>query len=80
MLITSAGVLVRTEVEQIREMGRATQGVTLISCDDGDFLTGVKRVVESDLDDSDVLDEIEDIAEIDNDEIQERDDDPEVEE
>lgn len=51
MLITSAGVLVRTEVEQIREMGRATQGVTLISCDDGDFLTGVKRVVESDLDD-----------------------------
>lgn len=80
MLITSAGVLVRTEVEQIREMGRATQGVTLISCDDGDFLTGVKRVVESDLDDSDVLDEIEDIAENDNDEIQERDDDPEVEE
>ncbi|MDO5666402.1 MAG: DNA gyrase subunit A [Alcaligenaceae bacterium] len=53
MLITSAGVLVRTEVEQIREMGRATQGVTLISCDEGDFLTGVKRVVESDLDESD---------------------------
>lgn len=59
MLITSAGVLVRTEVEQIREMGRSTQGVTLISCDDGDFLTGVKRVVESDLDDdSDESDEI----------------------
>lgn len=57
MLITSAGVLVRTEVEQIREMGRATQGVTLINCDEGDFLTGVKRVVESDLDEAD--DEIE---------------------
>ena len=53
MLITSAGVLVRTEVEQIREMGRATQGVTLINCDEGDLLTGVKRVVESDLDESD---------------------------
>ena len=50
MLITSAGVLVRTEVEQIREMGRATQGVTLINCDEDDFLTGIKRVVESDLD------------------------------
>ena len=59
MLITSAGVLVRTEVEQIREMGRSTQGVTLISCDDGDCLTGVKRVVESDLDDdSEESDEI----------------------
>ena len=53
MLITSAGVLVRTEVEQIREMGRATQGVTLINCDEGDLLTGVKRVVESDLAESD---------------------------
>ncbi|KGF29601.1 DNA gyrase subunit A [Oligella urethralis] len=57
MLITSAGVLVRTTVEQIREMGRATQGVTLINCDEGDFLTGVKRVVESDLDESESADE-----------------------
>lgn len=57
MLITSAGVLVRTTVEQIREMGRATQGVTLINCDEGDFLTGVKRVVESDLDESESAEE-----------------------
>ncbi len=35
MLITTAGVLIRTRVSEIREMGRATQGVTLISLDEG---------------------------------------------
>lgn len=52
MLITNSGVLVRTRVSEIREMGRATQGVTLISVDDGSRLTGVRRVVESDVDDA----------------------------
>jgi DNA gyrase subunit A len=51
MLITTGGVLVRTPVAGIREMGRATQGVTLISVDDGSMLSGVRRVVESDADD-----------------------------
>jgi len=51
MLITTGGVLVRTRVAEIREMGRATQGVTLISIDDGSMLSGVRRVVESDADD-----------------------------
>ncbi|MFM7011907.1 MAG: DNA gyrase subunit A [Betaproteobacteria bacterium] len=51
MLITTGGVLVRTRVAEIREMGRATQGVTLISVDDGCMLSGVRRVVESDADD-----------------------------
>lgn len=50
MLITTGGVLVRTRVAEIREMGRATQGVTLISVDDGSSLSGVRRVVESDAD------------------------------
>ncbi|HHU93596.1 MAG TPA: DNA gyrase subunit A [Alcaligenaceae bacterium] len=50
MLITNAGVLVRTRVEEIREMGRATQGVTLISVDDNTQLSGVYRVAESDVD------------------------------
>jgi DNA gyrase subunit A len=44
-------VLVRTRVAEIREMGRATQGVTLINVDDGSSLSGVRRVVESDADD-----------------------------
>src|SRR5690554_6045866 len=51
MLITTGGVLVRTRVSEIREMGRATQGVTLISVDDGSVLSGVRRVVETDIDD-----------------------------
>ncbi len=48
MLITDKGVLVRTRVAEIREMGRATQGVTLISLDDGDELSGLQRIVEND--------------------------------
>ncbi|HMM50134.1 MAG TPA: DNA gyrase subunit A [Burkholderiaceae bacterium] len=48
MLITTGGVLVRTRVAEIREMGRATQGVTLIAIDEGATLTGVQRVVERD--------------------------------
>ena len=50
MLITTGGVLVRTRVAEVREMGRATQGVTLISVDDGSMLSGIRRVVESDAD------------------------------
>ena len=48
MLITTGGVLVRTRVSEVRLMGRATQGVTLIAVDDGNRLSGVQRVVESD--------------------------------
>jgi DNA gyrase subunit A len=57
MLITDGGVLVRTRVSEIREMGRATQGVTLISVDDGSRLSGVRRVAERDADESDEADE-----------------------
>ena len=48
MLITDTGVLVRTRVAEIREMGRATQGVTLISLDEGAKLNGLQRIVEND--------------------------------
>ena len=51
MLITTGGVLVRTRVSEIREMGRATQGVTLISVDEGTWLSGLQRIVESDAED-----------------------------
>jgi DNA gyrase subunit A len=50
MLITTGGVLIRTRVAEIRGMGRATQGVTLISLDDGEKLAGVEKVVESESD------------------------------
>ncbi|MEO8060818.1 MAG: DNA gyrase C-terminal beta-propeller domain-containing protein, partial [Burkholderiales bacterium] len=48
MLITDKGVLVRTRVSEIRELGRATQGVTLIALDGGTQLSGVQRIVEND--------------------------------
>jgi len=50
MLITTGGVLIRTRVAEIREMGRATQGVTLIALDEGTKLAGLQRIVESDAD------------------------------
>lgn len=49
MLITTGGVLIRTRVAEIREMGRATQGVTLIAVEDGTKLSGLQRIVETDL-------------------------------
>ena len=48
MLITDTGVLVRTRVTEIRELGRATQGVTLINLDQGAKLGGLQRIVEND--------------------------------
>jgi DNA gyrase subunit A len=47
MLITTGGVLIRTRVSEIRGMGRATQGVTLISLDAGEKLAGLEKVAES---------------------------------
>ena len=46
MLISTGGVLIRTQVRQIRAMGRSTQGVTLITLDDGTKLAGIEKVVE----------------------------------
>jgi DNA gyrase subunit A len=53
MLITDRGVLVRTRVSEIRELGRATQGVTLISLDEGSKLSGLQRIVENDANQAD---------------------------
>ena len=48
MMITDKGVIVRTRVSEIRELGRATQGVTLIALDEGTKLSGLQRIVEND--------------------------------
>ena len=59
MLITTGGVLIRTRVSEIREMGRATQGVTLIAVEDGGKLSGLQRVAEADAeDDAGAADEV----------------------
>src|SRR5689334_12060409 len=47
MLISTGGVLIRTSVRAIREMGRSTQGVTLINLGEGEKLAGLERVVET---------------------------------
>ncbi|MGA1167286.1 MAG: DNA gyrase subunit A, partial [Burkholderiaceae bacterium] len=53
MLITDHGVLVRTRVSEVREMGRATQGVTLIALDDGAKLSGMQRIADAGEEDAD---------------------------
>ena len=55
MLITTGGVLIRTRVSEIREMSRATQGVTLINLGPDEKLAGLQKIVDTD-DGSEVLD------------------------
>jgi DNA gyrase subunit A len=62
MLITTGGVLIRTRVKEIRELGRATQGVTLISLDAGEKLAGLEKVVESEDDQDNGLEPASDAA------------------
>jgi len=47
MLITDAGVLIRTRVNEISVIGRNTQGVRLIDLGEGEKLAGVEKVAES---------------------------------
>ncbi|MGO8755503.1 MAG: DNA gyrase subunit A [Gallionellaceae bacterium] len=46
MLIGTNGVLIRTRVKEIREMGRTTQGVTLMNVEKGEKLAGLSRIAE----------------------------------
>jgi DNA gyrase subunit A len=53
MLVSTGGVVIRTRVDQIREQGRSTQGVTLISLDEGTRLAAIEKVLEADEEASD---------------------------
>ncbi|MET0963724.1 MAG: DNA gyrase subunit A [Noviherbaspirillum sp.] len=64
LLITTGGVLIRTRVAEIREMGRATQGVTLIAVEDGTHLSGLQRIVESDVADVEDLEDDSDAPDV----------------
>ena len=44
MLITDGGTLVRTRVDELREIGRAAQGVTIIRLNSGEKVVGVDRI------------------------------------
>ena len=58
MLITTGGVLIRTRVNEIRELGRATQGVTLINLSKDEKLSGIEKIVEAVQIDDDGQDEL----------------------
>ena len=47
MLIGTSGVLIRTRVSEIREMGRTAQGVTLMNVEEGEKLAGLSRIAEA---------------------------------
>jgi DNA gyrase subunit A len=44
IMITSKGIMLRTGLSEVREIGRATQGVRLIRIDEGDALVSVAVV------------------------------------
>lgn len=52
MIINRSGVMIRMEVEQLRVMGRATQGVRLINLKSSDEIASVAKVPTSDEDES----------------------------
>ena len=51
MLVTDAGQLIRTPVDQIRLAGRATSGVWVLRTNDGERVVSVARLVEQEEDD-----------------------------
>lgn len=46
MMITGKGIMLRTNLDAVREIGRATQGVRLIRIDEGDKLVAVTRIAK----------------------------------
>jgi len=57
MIINKSGIAIRMSVEDLRTMGRATQGVKLINLKGGDSIAAVAKVMkdEEDIDDTDIL-------------------------
>nr|WP_299214389.1 DNA gyrase subunit A [uncultured Allomuricauda sp.] len=54
MIINKSGIAIRTSVEDLRVMGRATQGVRLINLKDNDSIAAVAKVMK----DEDAVDEV----------------------
>ncbi|MGA0956231.1 MAG: DNA gyrase subunit A [Flavobacteriaceae bacterium] len=57
MIINKSGIAIRMQVEDLRVMGRATQGVKLISIKEGDSIAAVAKVMKDE-------EEIEDLGDI----------------
>lgn len=58
MIINKSGIAIRMSVEDLRVMGRATQGVRLINLRDGDSIAAVAKVMKEDdpVEETDILD------------------------
>ena len=50
MIITAGGIMLRTDLTEIREIGRATQGVRLIRPDEGDRVVAVAKIAQEEPD------------------------------
>ncbi len=57
MLITTGGVLIRTRISELRDRGRATQGVRLINLGEGEKLAGLQKIAERDDDEEEIKQE-----------------------
>lgn len=67
MIINRSGLIIRLAVAELRVMGRATQGVRLISLRDGDSIAAITKVeveeeVESAIEDESAIEPIEDLG------------------
>ena len=58
MLITNQGIMIRQPVENIRTIGRNTQGVRLAKLDNGTFISSAARVIRDEDDDENGEEEI----------------------
>ncbi|MBP8912469.1 MAG: DNA gyrase subunit A [Phycisphaerae bacterium] len=57
MLITANGMIIRTGLDEIRSIGRNTQGVRLIKLKEGDKLVAAEKIAAEDLEDEEGGDE-----------------------
>ncbi|MCC5854981.1 MAG: DNA gyrase subunit A [Idiomarina sp.] len=55
MLISNRGTLVRTRVDEVSQVGRNTQGVTLIRTGSDEVVVGIARIAEMDEEDSEIV-------------------------
>jgi DNA gyrase subunit A len=60
--ITEKGVIIRCQVDAIRDTGRATQGVKLIRVDEGDRVSTCARIVEREEEDGEAVEGTDDLA------------------
>ena len=60
MVVNKSGITIRISVAELREMGRATQGVRIIKLREGDSIAAVAKVpAASDEDEADGIEELE---------------------